>query len=172
MRYLPSSSRPPLSTSLYLCVARCWPSSTRLARQSTHRSTPGKIHCLSNKQISISTITHRWILLSDTWTFSTHCSKRHRVVGVLPTAGKVRSYFDDNVFQGKIVHKPDTAEGLTEVGGHDVESFNSLLPQCSSHVSCPNQTHADLLGGALNEQGPLLGLGPSLEFVLFQIMGN
>ena len=94
------------------------------------------------------------------------------MVGVLPTAGEVRSYFDDNVFQGKIVHKPDTAEGLTEVGGHDVESFNSLLPQCSSHVSCLNQTHADLLGGALNEQGPLLGLGPSLEFVLFQIMGN
>ena len=38
--HLPNKWRPPLSTSLYLWVALCWPSSTRPARHSTHSSIP------------------------------------------------------------------------------------------------------------------------------------
>ena len=100
------------------------------------------------------------------------------MVWVLPTAeeGKLQ----ENIFLEEDVnlkvHKPDTAEGLTEAARHGV---HCLLPpplkvftNCLSQ-SCLNQTHADLLGGALNGQGSPGEAGLGLSGTpLFQIISN
>ena len=70
------------------------------------------------------------------------------------------------------VHKPDTAEGLTEAVRHGVHS-QLPPPLVVFTYSYLDQTHADLLGGALNGQRSPgeAGLGLS-RITLFQIMRN
>ena len=96
------------------------------------------------------------------------------MVWVLPTAeeGKLQ----ENIFLEEDVnlkvHKPDTAEGLTEAVGHGVHS-QLPPPLVVFTYSCLDQTHADLLGGALNGQGSPGEAGLSLSGTpLFQIISN